>query len=76
MRIEKCGYSNKPWRLLTSGGYEVRMPISFEHPMLGWTRINESVSGNTRKECETCALSLLEQLLLTPNADTHAKIDA
>ncbi len=68
MEIKKLGYSAKPWRLLTSDGYEVRTPIDFDHPDIGMTRLMESVAGDTRKECESNALALLERMLFAPSA--------
>ena len=64
MRIEKRGYSDNPWRLVTSDNREVELPERFDHPMLGETVITGSVRGQTRRECEAAALALLEQLLL------------
>ena len=65
MDIKKLGYSSKPWRLLTSDGYEVRTPIEFDHPDIGKTMIMKPVCGDTRKECEAIALAILERLMLT-----------
>jgi len=63
MKIEKRSYSRNPWRLVTSDGREVAAPRSFDHPDIGITVINESISGETKTECTDRALALLEMLL-------------
>lgn len=64
MHIEKRGYSSNPWRLVTSTGAEVTTSQNFKHPDLGNTRITQSVSGATKKECTANALALLESYIL------------
>lgn len=68
MEIKKENYSAKPWRLLDRNGYEVRLPVQFDHPDLGVTTILQSISGDTRKQCEVETLGLFEQTLRTQNA--------
>lgn len=65
MKIEKRGYSRKPWRLITSAGLEVWLPAGFDHPDIGVTVISEPVCGDTKAECTDKALALLEHLLRT-----------
>lgn len=62
MEIKKLNYSVKPWRLIDSEGYEIRNTVGFDHPILGNTLILESLSGATRKECESNAMALLQSL--------------
>lgn len=64
MKIEKRNYSRSPWRLVTDGGQEVEARVPFEHPTLGWTVIQQPISGETKAECIQMALDTLERLML------------
>lgn len=63
MEIKKLEYSARPWRLITTDGFEVRMPVDFEHEDRSISQLM-CISGNTKKECERVAFAVLERLLL------------
>lgn len=59
MKIEKCGYSRSPWRLIDNNGREVYWQRPMKHPDLGQTWVNEPVMGDTKAECIERTLELL-----------------
>ena len=70
LAIQKLGYSSHPWRLVDldgqsdfSGPQQVVATVRFEHPTLGWTSIEEAVSGNTKAECVQTVLHLLGRMI-------------
>ena len=70
LAIQKLGYSSHPWRLVDldgegdhAGPQQVVVTVRFDHPTLGFTSIEEAVSGETKAECVQTALNLLGRII-------------
>lgn len=63
MKIEKRNYSRGAWRLLDSNGNDVYWQKPMDHADLGKTWVTAPVCGDTKAECISETLALLDLAL-------------